>query len=57
MKIKALKTFISGSFSASKGETIEVPDKTAKELIHVGFAEEEKVVKNKVVRNGKRSED
>lgn len=54
MKIKALKTFISGSFSASKGETIEVPDKTAKELIHVGFAEEEKVVKNKVVRNVKK---
>lgn len=39
MKIKALKTFVSGRFNAGRGEVLEVPDKTGQKLVSIGFAE------------------
>lgn len=39
MKIKALKTFVSGCYDASRGEVLEVPADVGHKLITLGFAE------------------
>lgn len=39
MRIKALKTFVSGRYDASRGDVLEVPDKTGQKLVKIGFAE------------------
>ena len=39
MRIKALKTFVSGRYEASRDEIIEVPDKTGQKLVNAGIAE------------------
>lgn len=39
MKIKALKTFVSGCYDASQGEVLEVPTDVGHKLIALGFAE------------------
>lgn len=39
MKIKALKTFVSGRFSASRGEVLDVPGYTGQKLVAIGLAE------------------
>lgn len=39
MKIKALKTFVSGCYDACHGEVLEVPADVGHKLIALGFAE------------------
>lgn len=39
MRIKALKTFVSGRYDASRDEIIEVPDRTGQKLVNAGIAE------------------
>lgn len=39
MRIKALKTFVSGRYDASRGDILEVPDKPGQKLVKIGFAE------------------
>ena len=39
MKIKVLKTFVSGRVSGTKGEIINVPEAKANKLAAIGFAE------------------
>ena len=39
MKIKVLKTFVSGRVSGTKGEIINVPEAKANKLVAIGFAE------------------
>lgn len=39
MRIKALKTFVSGRYDASRGDVLDVPDKTGQKLVKIGFAE------------------
>lgn len=39
MKIKALKTFVSGIYTAEKGETITVPEVKAAKIVRYGLAE------------------
>lgn len=38
MKIKALKTFVSGRY-VSRDEVVDYPDKTGQKLVRLGFAE------------------
>lgn len=40
MRIKALKTFISSGYSASRGDTLEVPDSAGCYFVAIGFAED-----------------
>ncbi len=47
MRIKALKTFVSGQYGAERGASIEVPDKTGQMLIDAGIAEKKVVSVNK----------
>ena len=39
MKIRAKRTFVSGRWSASEGDVIDVPTMKAEKLISIGFAE------------------
>lgn len=39
MKIKVLKTFVSGRTEGAKGEIINVPESKANKLAAIGFAE------------------
>lgn len=39
MKIKALKPFVSGIYTAERGETITVPEMKAAKLVRHGMAE------------------
>lgn len=39
MRIKALKTFVSGRYDASRGDVLDVPDKPGQKLVKIGFAE------------------
>lgn len=37
MKVKVLKTFLSGRYEGAKGETPDMPDEVARYLAEIGF--------------------
>ena len=37
MKVKVLKTFLSGRYEGAKGETPDIPDEVARYLAEIGF--------------------
>lgn len=48
MKVRALKTFVSGRVSGTKGEIINVPEAKAKKLVTIGIAEKIETEKESV---------